>query len=251
VTGSRVSTKVAQAPGGASSISLGGDDRGPAPTTGRKLFAQASASSVQLGDEGSSNKDNKTSVKVANAPGGGSSIQLGDDSTGRPNKDDDGSRPKKFTAGRKQLAPAGGHSSGIFNDGTANQKTSVRTAQAPGGKSSLNLGSDAPSPTAAAAAAAAGKDDTTKGGDDGDDLSTALMNEISAAVYRKGKVKDTYNKLTQNRGKGLNAADLKDGMQNLCGVTLSDAQSQKLMNKFAKDPAQGLTYPEFIKMLVV
>jgi len=221
VTGSRVSTKVLSAPGGASSISLG--------------------------DDGSASQ--RSSVKVHSAPGGASSISLGDDSARSGAKEDDpGSRPKKFTAGRKALAPAGGHSHDIFGGEIAPSKTSARSGNASSPTAAAGAGG---SSTAAAEKTSSEEPPAEKtSAVGGDELGQPLLAEISAAVYRKGKVRDTYNKLCVNK-KAFMQEDVRDGITHIVGVPISDAQAAKLMQKFAKDTKNGMTYNEFVKMLTI
>jgi len=110
--------------------------------------------------------------------------------------------------------------------------TSVKVAQAPGGRSNILLG-----------------DDPSKASIGSEDVPSALRKEISDAVYRKGKIKDTFTKFTGNKGKTLTAAELKMGLYTL-QVTITDKQAESLVKEFAHDPA-GMTMSDFVHFLSV
>jgi len=251
VTGAKPSSRVNQNPGGTSSINLGGGDDKPNPHSHRKQLGNSNASSISFG---ASDDSTKSSVRVKAAPGGGSSIQLGDDSTpsnaAAPKRvdrlDDSGAQPKKAHS-RKALATPGGDSHDIFNqkeDGKGAVHTSIKTHHAPGGASSMSLAHDSAAPPKTAEAKV---DASANGG--GDAVTQTQLKDIIAAVYRKGKVKDTFTKFTGNKGKVMSAQELKDGIMSLGINVFTDAQAASLMARFAADAKAGMTYPEFMKMM--
>jgi len=207
VAAGRLSVKVAQAPGGNSTVFLG-DEKQAGPTSGRKLFSGKNESSLVLGDDSGSRPN--TSVRVAQAPGGNSTVSFGDDNV-----------------------PTAGHKRAPSNDSSRN--TSVRVAQAPGGTSQIQLGSES--------------GDKKSVGSGAGQVVYNVRSEISTAIYRKGKLKDTFTKFTGNRTKTLSSDDLRTGIASL-GIQISAAQALSLTQEYSKDPA-GITYSDFVRMLTV
>jgi len=224
----------------------GGAD--PAPAAGR---SEPISSTVAAG---------RTSVKVAQAPGGNSSIFLGEEKQGGQ------------VSGRKLFSGKNESSLVLGDDGASRHTTSVRVAQAPGGNSSVSFGDDTPTaghkrapsndggrPTSVKVAQAPGG--TTQivlGSESADKKSIGtgagevlynVRSEISTAIYRKGKLKDTFTKFTGNRTKTLASEDLRIGIASL-GIQISSAQAASFVSEYSKDPA-GITYSDFVRMLTV
>jgi hypothetical protein len=161
--------------------------------------------------------------------------------------------------------------------------TSVKTHHAPGGASKLSLAhpgtpkADAADSKAPATAPAS----DAKAAEGGSDVPPAQLKAIIDAVYRKGKVKDTFTKFTQNKGKTLGTDDLLAGLNGLgigsfsyaptllsfalllcpsrsvsdrctvsvrCVCVCSVGQATTLMQRFAADKT-AMSYPEFMKMM--
>jgi len=239
VTGSRPSTRVAAAPGGASSIVLGGvgpDHDTKAPVSARKYLQNSNQSSFSLSGEGGP-MQSMSGVKIQRAPGGSSSIVFGDDSNPAPPDPNERKRGGSGS-GRGQAATqaaaalAGSSPATPTNNEGEKANTSVKVAQAPGGRSNIMLG-----------------DDPSKAGVGSEDVPSALRKEISEAIYRKGKIKDTFTKFTGNKTKTLAAADFKFGLSTL-SVNITDKQADLLVKEFAKDPA-GMTMADFVRLLAV
>jgi hypothetical protein len=272
VTGSRSSTKVSHAPGGASSISFGGDSSDAGQQKGRKLFSSHGQSSLQFGD-GETRSDVHTSTRVRHAPGGDTSVQIGGDTptsggTSERNSQkargntasNDESAPKKHRSAVHITHAPGGASSDIFGsgDGKASAVTggrsSTKTSHAPGGNTSISIGdastntpSPAPSPSGRGGAPASSDGSKDAKPSDDTDLSNALLTEIASAINRKGKTKETFTRFTQNKGKTLQQEDLKQGVISL-GIPFSDSQAAAMIVRFAS-VGNGMTYSDFVKIL--
>jgi hypothetical protein len=241
VTGGRQSTKVAAPPGGTSQISFGGDSSSDNKTVGRKLYKNVGESSISFG--GSDGSGERSSTTVKQAPGGGSSITFGDDG----DKGDQTER-KKGKSSTRVLNPSGGKSQISLggDSGSEEVRSSTRLHQAPGGTSQVNLGGDT-KPAPADSKPAESSSSSASSSEGSDELSPSLLTEISSAIYRKGKLKATFDKFTANKSKFLNAADLKVGIVDL-GIKISDKQAAAIVAKFAKDAKEGLSYADFVRI---
>jgi len=134
-------------------------------------------------------------------------------------------------------------SSSIFDDNVVEARSSTKTGGPPGGRSSVQLNGEE---TVVEAKVEVVKVEATESGDG--DVPEQLKNEISTAIYRKGKLKDTWSKFTMN-GSKLSGEGLKSGIAS-CGVNLSSAQADFLIKKFSKDQ-KDITYSDFVRMLTV
>lgn len=264
VTGSRPSSKVTHAPGGSSSISFGSEEvvetrsstvrKQPSGGVSHGIFGSSDdkgkstqnnmsiAAMAKRKEESSSIFDDPTPVEVRSStktggpPGGKSNVQIGGSETER-------STPKGGSSGSGSIASAAKRkeeTSSIFDDGVVENRSSTKTGGPPGGKSSVQIGSDDKK--------AEVKVEATTPDSGGGDVSEQLRTDISSAIYRKGKLKDTWNKFTLN-GSKLGSEGLKVGIGS-CGVILSSAQAEFLIKKFAKDQ-KDITYSDFVRLLTV
>jgi len=259
VTGGRhASTRVSKAPGGGSSIQLGGDDSAAGTPTaagshssGRKLFTDRGQSQLAFGERGQAH----TSVRTSAPPGGVSSVQFGGDEpaqkSGRKHIDrpsaptNEESAPKTKRSHVHITQPAGGVSQIKFgesgSDGSLpSGRSSTRTSNPAGGKSSVVLGG----PEKAVAAK-----DSKPTEEDETDLTSTLLTEIAQALQRKGSTKKTFTTMTGNKSKCLGVEDLKTGIQQLGFASFSGVQATALMTRFSSNVEQGLSFSDFVKIL--
>jgi len=271
VTGSRPSSKVTHAPGGSSSISFGSEEavetrsstvrKQPSGGVSHGIFGSSDdkgkstqnnmsiAAMAKRKEESSSIFDDPTPVEVRSStktggpPGGKSNVQIGgSETTEKPKGGSTGSGSIASAAKRKE------ETSSIFDDGVVENRSSTKTGGPPGGRSSVQIGSDDKKGEAKAEAKVEAKVEATTPDSGSGDVSEQLRNDISSAIYRKGKLKDTWNKFTLN-GSKLGGEGLKVGIGS-CGVNLSSAQAEFLIKKFAKDQ-KDITYSDFVRMLTV
>jgi hypothetical protein len=231
VTGSRPSTRVVAPAGGTTSIVLGGAEE-KHPISAKKHLQNSNQSSFSLGvDESHTPQSSMSGVRIQKAPGGTSSIVFGDDSNPAP-PDPHEKRPRTAAAAATasaQAALAGSSPATPSNAEHDKPSTSVKVVQAPGGKSNISLGEEPKSTVGS------------------DVVPLAVRKEISDAVYRKAKLKDTFTKFTGNRTKTLSAADFRSGLSTI-GVNITEVQAAALVKEFAKDP-EGLSHADFVRLL--
>jgi len=131
----------------------------------------------------------KPSSHVAQQPGGNSSLNL----FGGDQKSSDKDKSAFYAAGNKQ------NQSSIFDAPTSSGQTSVRVSNAPGGSSSISLGSDSKTTTST----------TTSGSDD------AFHKDLKTAIADKNPSFQNFFKQCAQGGRILTAAQLAAGLEGL------------------------------------
>jgi len=204
-------------PGGASSLKFGGDDMD------------------NQGDVGDSN--NPTSQRVKRAKEGAKKI----DEEKRKNDDQKGRY-------------GGNASSDIFGTDDAPQKVRTSTGgvrQNPGGTSTIF--SEGPEPVKQAPKEVVKEVPKEPAGPISEEIvPDSLRAQVSEAVYRKGKLKDTLSKWNQNRSKVLTSEDIFNGIKG-CGVDITRGHAQwfYLNFKAATPEGDGVNYSGLVRMLTV
>jgi len=206
-------------------------------------------------------------------PGGASSFKFGGDDMDNKDLDDNtpnSQRVKRAKEGAKkadedrkrtddQKGKYGGNaSSDIFGNDPASQ-SQVRTStggvrQRPGGDSSINL-SDSISPPVVKETPKEPPKEIIKepaGPISEETVPDSLRAQVSEAVYRKGKLKDTLSKWNQNRSKVLTSEDIFNGIKG-CGVDITRGHAQWFYLNFKSTNADGdgVNYSGLVRMLTV
>jgi len=178
-------------------------------------------------------------------PGGASSLKFGGDDT---NSQSDSNNPSS-QRGRY----GGSASSDIF--GTDAPPTKVRPStggvrQNPGGTSTIF--SDGPDVKEAPKEVVKEVPKEPAGPVIEEIVPDSLRAQVSEAVYRKGKLKDTLSKWNQNRSKVLTSEDIYIGIK-ACGVDITRGHAQwfYLNFKAATPEGDGVNYSGLVRMLTV
>jgi len=162
-----------------------------APVKSQTSTTTSSASSSSSSSSGSTSSvtGSKPSSHVAQQPGGNSSLNL----FGGDNKSSEKDKSAFYAAGNKQ------NQSSIFDAPTSSGQTSVRVSNAPGGSSSISLGSDSKTTTT-----------TTSSGSDSE-----FHKNLKNAVADKNPSFQNFFKQCAQGGKSLSAAQLASGLEGL------------------------------------
>jgi len=231
------STSAGKTPGGTSQINFGGsDEAAPSASTGRAQGkTPGGTSQINFGGSEEPAPSATTGRAQGKTPGGTSQISFGTSNE----------QPAPTTTGRAQGKTPGGTSQINFggSEGTQNeqQRSSTKLHAPPGGLTSISLGSEAVSVKET-------KEPTSLS--EGEELEKIRL-ELSNVVYRKGKPKDIFAKFTLNKSKNIMEEDLKNGIISIGGLKITDAQVKELYTKYAKNPADGIDFSSFVKLLTV
>jgi len=206
-------------------------------------------------------------------PGGASSFKFGGDDMDNKDMDDNtpnSQRVKRAKEGAKKADEdrkktddqkgkyGGGASSDIFGNDSAQSQVRTSTGgvrQRPGGDSSIDLSdSSRPKDPPKEVIKEPPKEVIKEpAGPISEELvPDSLRAQVSEAVYRKGKLKDTLSKWNQNRSKVLTAEDIFNGIKG-CGVDITRGHAQWFYINYrsTNTDGDGVNYSGLVRMLTV